>query len=401
MSLTKRHLVLLHAAALAIYLAAAYPLPAHAQAPPPSAQTTVAQVVGTIKSITETTITLAPDKGPEISVVAQPAAKIVRVAPGQTDLKTAPAIQLTDLQVGDRILVRGKPSDDAKSFAASTIIAMKRSDVDAKHQQDQEDWQKRGIGGLVSAVDPATGTITISVAAAGGARPVAVHTTKDTLLRRYAPDSVQFDDAKPSAMDQIKPGDQLRARGTRSADGSDFTAEEIVSGAFRNIAGTINSVDAAANSLTVTDLVTKKPTVVKISSQSKVLKIPAQIAQGLAMRLKGGGAANQAGGTPASGEQRPAGAPGGAPGAGRAGGAGADLQQIVARMPPATLADFMKGDAVMIVSTEGTAAGGVTAITLLGGVEPILAAPSGSQAVMNLSPWNVGGGGDDAGAGAP
>jgi hypothetical protein len=75
------------------------------------------------------------------------------------------------------------------------------------------------------------------------------------------------------------------------------------------------------------------------------------------------------------------------------------LQQIVARMPPATLADFQKGDAVMIVSTEGTASGGVTAITLLGGVEPILAAPSGSQAAMSLSPWNIGGGGgEDAGA---
>ena len=48
------------------------------------------------------------------------------------------------------------------------------------------------------------------------------------------------------------------------------------------------------------------------------------------------------------------------------------------RIPKATIADMQKGDAVMIVSTEGTSSGGVTAITLLGGVEPILQAPSGA-----------------------
>jgi hypothetical protein len=66
----------------------------------------------------------------------------------------------------------------------------------------------------------------------------------------------------------------------------------------------------------------------------------------------------------------------------------------VNRLPASTLADFQKGDAVMVVSTQGTDAGGVTAITMLGGVEAILAAaPAGnaSQAMM-LSPWSLGGG---------
>jgi len=68
----------------------------------------------------------------------------------------------------------------------------------------------------------------------------------------------------------------------------------------------------------------------------------------------------------------------------------------VSRMPPAKLADLQKGEAVMIVSTEGTASGGVTAIMLVGGVEPILASPEGAQ--QTLSPWDLGGGdGGDAG----
>ena len=176
---------------------------------------------------------------------------------------------MTDLQVGDRILVRGTPSDDAKSIAASAIIAMKKSDIEQKQAQQRADWQKRGTGGLVTAVDPATGNITISTASFTGNKNVIVHTSKSTVIRRYAPDSVKFDDAKLATLDQIQVGDQLRARGERSSDGAELTAEEIVSGTFRNIAGTVQSLDVAGNSLTVTDLKTKKPVTVKLTPDSQ------------------------------------------------------------------------------------------------------------------------------------
>jgi hypothetical protein len=392
--------------------------------PQQAAAQTAKQVLGAIQAIQGNMITLKPDTGPAVSVVVQGAVRILRVAPGQTDLKNAAAIQLADLQVGDRILVRGIPSADGQSLTASTVIAMKRSDVEAKQQQEREDWQRRGTGGLVSAVDPASGTITISVPAPGGTRTVAVHTAKDSVIRRYAPDSVQFDDAKSSSLSEIRPGDQLRARGARSADGSEFAAEEIVSGAFRNISGTVSNLDAAANTLTVADLATKKSVVVKISAQSQVLKLPPQIAQGLAFQMKGGarGAASGApGGTSAN--TLPPGTAAGergvqpdsarqqrqqqddqrAPGEGGNArpGRAADLQQVLNRLPKASLADLQKGDAVMIVSTEGTASGGVTAITLLAGVEPILQASPGGAQAMTLSPWNIGGAGGEAGDANP
>ncbi len=71
------------------------------------------------------------------------------------------------------------------------------------------------------------------------------------------------------------------------------------------------------------------------------------------------------------------------------------------RMPAVTLADLQKGDAIMIVTTEGSANSQPTAITLLSGVEPILSAsPDSNRAAMLLSPWNLGGGGGEAAAGA-
>jgi hypothetical protein len=68
-----------------------------------------------------------------------------------------------------------------------------------------------------------------------------------------------------------------------------------------------------------------------------------------------------------------------------------------------SLADLKVGDAVMIVASEPTPGSDrVTAVTMLSGVEPILAAtPSGAQA-MTLSPWNMGGGGAASeGSGGP
>jgi hypothetical protein len=363
--------------------------------PQAAAQAPVAKQVGVIKSIDGNTVSLTTDAGTDVTVQVMSNAKMVRVAPGQTDLKSATPIQLLDLHVGDRILVRGQPSSDGKSFVAVGVISMSSSDVEAKHQSDREDWQKRGIGGLVGSVDPATDTITVSVTAPGGKKTIVVHTTKTTILRRYAPDSISFDEAKPAPLDQIKPGDQLRARGARSADGNEFAAEEVVSGTFRNIAGTISAIDSNANTMSVMDLITKSPFVVKITSQSQLRSLPTEVAQRIAFRLKGGGP----GGAQAAAESpsaQAANANGGSqraegPGGARPGGGQADFQQIVNRMPAATLTDFKKDEAVMIVATEGTASGQATAITVLGGVEPILAAAPTASQTMTLSPWSLGG----------
>lgn len=357
-----------------------------------AAQSGATRVIGTIKAIVGTTITLTNDARAEVSISVDDSTRFLRVAPGQTTLQGATVIHLQDLQVGDRVLVRGQAGSAGAPLNATSVIAMTRTDLQAKHAAEEQEWQ-RGVGGLVKSVDPASGTISITMAAMGGTKTVSIHSTKDTMLRRYAPDSVQFDEAKVGTIDQIHPGDQLRARGTRSADGNDFAAEEIVSGAFRNIAGTITAIEKSANALTVKDLTSKKEFLVKFTPQSEIRQLAPQMAQLIAMRLKNSQSGGQRGaaGSEAAGGNRGAGTPGGEgqrPGRFQRGGGG-DLQQMLNGLPPATLLDLQKGEAVMIVSTEGAVPGEVTAITLLGGVEPILEAPSGAQA-MTLSPWSLG-----------
>jgi hypothetical protein len=369
-----------------------FPLHAAAAPQPSPAQSAAGRAVGTIKSINGNTIVLAPDSGAQINVTVADDARLLRIEPGQTDLKSASPIELKDLQVGDRILVRGSASSDGKSISAMAIVAMKRTDIQAKQKQEEQQWQ-RGIGGLVSAVDPTGGTVTVSVVTPAGVKPVTVHVTQSTIIRRYAPSSIDFQDAKPGTLDQVKPGDQLRARGTKSEDGASFQADEIVSGSFRNIEGTISGVDVSANTLDVMDLSTKKKVLVKIASNSQLRTLPQPIAQRVAMLMKGGAAKEGN----AAGEQETQagqGAPGG-PASGMAqppGGRGiaGDFQQVLGRLPQSSLSDMQKGQAVMIVGSEGPDAT-VTAITLVSGVEPILeASPKGGQSML-LSPWNVGG----------
>jgi hypothetical protein len=207
-------------------------------------------------------------------------------------------------------------------------------------------------------------------------------------FRRYAPDSVKFSDAKQSSFADLKVGDQLRALGERSADGAKFTPEEIVSGSFKTILGTITSIDAATNQIKITPSDRKQPLIVVVSSNTNLRKLDPQAGQMLgfvALRAAGGGFGRPGGGQPPAGTapaqggeaRRPDGAGGqGGGGFRRAGGAGGgfDLQDMVDRQPQATLADLKPGDVVIVSSTTGTDPTRVNAITLLAGAEPVLAA---------------------------
>jgi Domain of unknown function (DUF5666) len=377
--------------------------PAHAQgATTPKAS----PVLGTIKSISPDTLTLKTDSGAELRVQLSPEVKVFRIPPGSKDLRQATPIQLADLQQGDRILVRGTQGPDTSAFTASTVIAMKAADIASRNEKAREEWQRRGVGGLVSSVDPAQNSVTIKTLTAAGAKDIVVHATNNTILRRYAPGSVNFDDAKVAPVTDIKVGDQLRARGTRSPDGSEFAADEIVSGSFRNIAGIVQGVDAGAGTLTVSDLAAKKPVELRVTTDSKMRVLPERMAQGIAMRLKGMGPGASSGAPPVG---QPGGPPPSSTGQAPAGNSanpgmtgpprngGGDFQQMLSRLPVSPLSDFKKGDVVMIVATSGQGNEPPTVITLLGGVEPILQATSQGQAASILSPWTLGQGGGEMG----
>ena len=434
-------------------IALASPTQAQPQAGTAPAAPAASSVIGTVKEINGNSLTLTLANAQTLIVQAADGVRVVQLAPGSTNLKTAEPITMKDIAIGDRVLVRGSgvslPGSAPSPITASLLVVMKQGDIQQKQAQDLQDWQSRGTGGLVSAVDRSANTISISKVTASGPAKLLVKVTPKTIFRRYAADSVNFEDAKTATFAELEPGDQLRVRGIKSEDGTTLDAEEIVSGSFLNIAGTIASINPGANTLTVKDLATRKTVTVKLTANSSLHKLSPQMAAMFAARLHGGpgaAAGNPGGpGRPAGAASGPVAAAGGpgrppdsrpvaaggssgaAPPAGRAGAgyersgaagggrgdgdgaAGAGISQAIIHSPTVALADLKPGDAVMIVATPDNAAASlkappspaasgtqtapatVTAVTLVAGVEPILAATPANGQPMSLSAWTIGG----------
>ncbi len=286
------------------------------------------------------------------------------------------------------------PNASGATPQALQIVAIKQTDIAQKQQQELADWQRNGIGGLVKSVDAASGDVTVTTGAGPSMKTVAVHIAKSTVLKRYASGSINFADAQPGPLDAIQAGDQLRARGQKNADGTEIDATEVVSGSFRNISGTVSAIDTANSTLTVKDLVTKKNVTVHITPAAQMRRLPDMVARMIAARLKGGDHSSRGTAMTAapSGAQSPSHAGAGQAGAG-ARRPGGDMEQVLERAPAIQLSDLQKGEAVMLVSTQG--ASDVTAIKLLAGVEPLLESPEASRSL--LANWSMGsGGGEEA-----
>ncbi len=347
--------------------------------------------VGTVTAVNGATLTVKTDAGEARTVEVPESAVLKRVAPGQRDLSSAVDIKLSDIETGDRVLVKLAAEAEGATAQAAQIITIKATDVAEKERKEREDWQQRGVGGLVKSVDAGAGTILVTSGAGATAKTIAVHVTKATVLKRYAADSVRFDLAQPAPIDAIHPGDQLRAKGDKNADGTELTADEVVSGSFRNVSGVIASIDATSQSIVVKDLLTKRPVTIHFTQDTQMHALPEMMAQMLAARLKGttpGTGAAGHNGRNGGGRAWPGGR-GAGPGQAQSG----STQQMLNRTPVIQFKDLKKGDAVMLVSTQGTTE--VTAITLMSGVELLLQAPEASQNL--LANWSMGsGGGEEA-----
>ncbi len=347
------------------------------------------------------------DDGVNYTVALQDNTTYLRMPFGEKDQKKATKIELSDIAVGDRLIARGPLAEDTKTVTVRTVIVMSKDDVAKKQQQDHADWQKRGITGTVTAVNPDTKEVTVNLV--GRESKSLVIDAGKTSFRRYTPESVRFADAKPSSFAELHPGDTVRALGEKSEDGSRLKAEELVSGTFQTIAGTVISVNTATGEVQLMDLKTKKPVTVRTNENSMLRRLEERTATMLARRMNpsadgavspngapgggrpGGGAPAAGGGPPRSLDApREGGPPGpGGPGGGMRGG-NFDLQTILERSPQLALTELKKGDALIVSSTKGADGSSMTAISLVAGVEPFLAAAPRRAGQVDLGSWSLG-----------
>ena len=309
----------------------------------------VVKTKGTEKIVVET-------KDGTIDSILVSTTKFKKLPPDNLSLKAATDSSLDELSAGDRVLLTGKVSADKKSIITTAVYLVKGSDLAEQQAKQRAEWQRRGISGRVSAVDPATGDITVEMRGiAGNASSLKVTAKEGAKILRYSPESPRYSDAVAGDLSEIREEDMIQALGDRSEDGTSFAAEEIITGAFHTVAGTVKSVDVVKNEVLIIDLKTKEEMTIVIRSSSLLKRFPEETAQRLArfQMMRASGAAPPAGERPAGqGRPQPAGAEGVRQGPG-AGGMRGDINDMLNRFPTITAADLKEGDMIAVSSPKG------------------------------------------------
>jgi hypothetical protein len=333
-----------------------------AQAPEAKAKPVIGEV--TAVETAARRLTLKADTGSSVVVTLPEGAAVLRAQPGAKSLAEATPTSLDAVAVGDRLLVRGALSEDGATLTARQVVVMARDDIGKRREAEKAEWHRRGTLGIVTAVDTAKGEITLRSGRAAAAAPIVVETEGRTVaFRRYAPDSVTFADAAPSAIEQVKVGDQLRALGDRNPDGDRLAAEQIVFGTFRTVTGTVIAVDGPRSEVTLREEDSGKRLVAAVGPDARLRHLPPE----MAVRLSRGAGGGFRGG--ARGEAQGEGTPATRPRA--MGGAGSGPEDLLERLPETTLGDLKKGDLILVASTEGSDPARLHAIALVTGLEPL------------------------------
>jgi Cu/Ag efflux protein CusF len=353
---------------------------------------TAKHAIGEVKTIDAATrqLTIKTDAGSIVTVSVTDKTTYKRLAPGEQTLDKASDIAFTDVAEGDRVWARGTVSEDRKSVPAAMVVVMTKGDLAKKQEAERAEWRRRGILGVIAALKPDTKEITITHRAMAGTQSIVIPVTEKTEMRRYAPDSIKFGDAKPSTFAELKVGDQLRALGDRTADPLRFNPEKVVTGSFRTVGGVVTAVDPATGEIKVNELEKKTPLTIVVKHDAVLRRFPPASEMGAMMGGRPGGAGGGPGGPgggaaggqapPASGQgqgaARPqsggpgAGGPGGGPGGGRG---GFNINDMLERLPVISLADVKVGDTIIVSSTQGVDPKRLTAISLVTGADTLLA----------------------------
>ncbi len=361
------------------------------------------QMIGEVVAIDATTggVTIKTESGKTFSVNTSDQTSYLRIAPGERNLANAAKITRTDIKVGDRVLVRpttGATSVEGQPVLARQLIVVSKESLTARDEQRAREDARRRINGRITSINPQTKEITITARSRDAMDSVVINASASNVrLLRYAPDSSRREDAQPISFSDLKVGDQLRAVGDRSSDGTHFTPEEIVTGAFTRTIGTVQSTDVAKNEITVKDDQSGKTFTIAIGQRSVLHRLPADFEERMAKfreeaqqrraqaqaadggttgtnatpngqtgerRERTGGNQDGAGGGQGRGQRGGGGFGGGFGGPGGGGG----FQRLFEGMPAITVADLKKGDMVVVQGTpSATDASRITAINLTTG----------------------------------
>ncbi len=361
--------------------------------------TSQGRVVGMVTAVDQgaNLITIKSDAGDSVVITVNANSALLRLPAGETSAQKAATIKLGEIAVGERLFARGSLAANGKSIDARQVVvstaATSASTTD--QQRQREDFRQRGLMGRITTLKPDLKQIIVQSRSRDAMAEVAVSVTDATKFFRYAPDSMNVNHASRSAYSQLRIGDQIRALGNRSADGLQFTAEEVITGSVTRTAGQVVSVDAAKNEVVLKN---NQGQTIKVAfgPRSTLRRVTPEAAAELDANRprgqRGEGRRGDQSGQPRERREREPRADGEAR---RPRGGG--FQNMFENLPVITINDLKKGDTVFVSGSEGSDPSHVTAITLVTGDAAFMS--RFMQTGPNRGPQNPGLPGDVMGGG--
>lgn len=300
-------------------------------------------IVGEVKKIdsAKSEITLNTGKGEEYLVKFTSKTTFKQIPPGVKNLDTAKTISSSEISVGDRLLAAGNVVAESKTVEAFQIIVISNRDLSKAAEEVSEQWKTNGIVGEIVSVDLTNKSSVAKIRENGNNNQVTLHFTETVNIKKYSNDSVNYQDAVPIKLEDVKKDDLFRALVEKKEDGS-YIIKNALIGTFRLLLGTITEINENSREIKINELVSGQAMTVVFNKNtySRVLTkaLAGEINDTLNNKKVSQG----------------------------------NMGQQVKEMPEIDFSKLKVGDMVMLNTISEEKAPKIAALTLLAGVEPIL-----------------------------
>jgi hypothetical protein len=336
---------------------------AFSQTTSPAGTATAVNIVGKISLISSDAkqLQILTSSGQNIVVLVDDRSELKRVPAGETNLQNAVKIAFSDISLEDNAFVRGLTAGNSR-IEARQIVIVSSADAAKRKQQKADEWKKRGVAGIVKNVDESANQITIELKGEGSKR-LEIFANTRTVFQHYRENAVNMDDYGPGGMDKIRTGDQVRALGTKTPDGSRYDAEEIFSGSFRTVNGKVKSINLESSELTLVDSKTDRAITVRVTGDSRLIRLTSE---SIAKNSGKSGAAESSG--------RPS---------------VISISAMLENSPRIALADIRENEILVIATASDPDLGKINALTVISGVELVSGSRGGGSGQGKKQVFNL------------
>ena len=158
------------------------------------------------------------------------------------------ALSARTLNLDDRVCVqafRGGPQS-----VASRVLVTRRSEIDDRDRQDLMAWERDGFFGAVKSVDPSDHRITLRTP---GGSDVLIDAGGPMEFWILPPDALDPANAIAGDWSRLAVGDEIYVRGEKAPGAEAVRARLVISGGFRSLIGSIESMDPLAETIRLRD----------------------------------------------------------------------------------------------------------------------------------------------------